>query len=87
MDYDGQTFTGVTTSQLNTQFRFKSVDLSNGDVTDLTPNWTHYGKSQDGKNGALISVLDQDLMYGVFSPQLYMERSLHLRVKSHSHLV
>ena len=36
------------TSQLNSQFRYKLVDLSNGDVTDLTPNWTHYGKSQDG---------------------------------------
>ena len=39
---------GVTTSQLNSQFRYKLVDLSTGDVTDLTPNWTHYGKSQDG---------------------------------------
>ena len=38
----------VSTSQLNSQFRYKLVDLSNGDVTDLTPNWTHYGKSQDG---------------------------------------
>ena len=48
-DHDGQRFgTGVTTSQLNSQFRYKLVDLSNGDVTDLTPNWTHYGKNQDG---------------------------------------
>ena len=64
-DHDGQRFgTGVTTSQLNSQFRYKVVDLSSGDVTDLTPNWTHYGKSQDG-NGA--SRVFSRLMYGALA--------------------
>ena len=64
-DYDGQRFaTGVTTSQLNSQFRYKLVDLSNGDVTDLTPNWTHYGKSQDGNGDSVVS---SRLMYGAIA--------------------
>ena len=55
MDFDGQRFaTGVTTSQLNSQFRYKVVDLSTGGVTDLTPNWTHYGKSQDGNGDSRV---------------------------------
>ena len=65
MDYDGQRFaTGVTTSQLNSQFRYKVVDLSNGDVTDLTPNWTHYGKSQDGNGDSRVY---SRLMYGALA--------------------
>jgi len=64
-DHDGQRFgTGVSTSQLNSQFRYKLVDLSNGDVTDLTPNWTHYGKSQDG-NGD--SRMYGRIMYGALT--------------------
>ena len=66
-DHDGQRFgTGVTTSQLNSQFRYKLVDLSNGDVTDLTPNWTHYGKSQDG-NIFTGSRVYSKLMYGALA--------------------
>ena len=65
MDYDGQRFgTGVSTSQLNSQFRYKVVDLSNGDVTDLTPNWTHYGKSQDGNGDSRVW---GRLMYGALA--------------------
>ena len=65
MDYDGQRFaTGVTTSQLNSQFRYKVVDLSSGDVTDLTPNWTHYGKSQDGNGDSRVY---SRLMYGAIA--------------------
>jgi hypothetical protein len=64
-DHDGQRFgTGVTTSQLNSQFRYKVVDLSTGDVTDLTPNWTHYGKSQDGRDS---SDVNGRLMYGALA--------------------
>ena len=55
MDFDGQRFgTGVSTSQLNSQFRYKVVDLSSGDVTDLTPNWTHYGKSQEANGDSRV---------------------------------
>ena len=54
-DHDGQRFgTGVTTSQLNSQFRYKVVDLSTGDVTTLTPNWTHYGKSQEANGDSRV---------------------------------
>ena len=54
-DHDGQRFgTGVSTSQLNSQFRYKVVDLSTGDVTDLTPNWTHYGKSQEANGDSRV---------------------------------
>ena len=61
-DHDGQRFgTGVSTSQLNSQFRYKLVDLSTGAVTNLTPNWTHYGKSQDGN---LDSRVYSKIMYG-----------------------
>ncbi len=64
-DFDGQRFaTGVTTSQLNSQFRYKVVDLSNGDVTDLTPNWTHYGKSQNGNGDSRVY---SRLMYGALA--------------------
>ena len=64
-DFDGQRFaTGVTTSQLNSQFRYKVVDLSNGDVTDLTPNWTHYGKSQNGNSDSRVY---SRLMYGALA--------------------
>ena len=64
-DFDGQRFgTGVTTSQLNSQFRYKVVDLSSGDVTDLTPNWTHYGKSQDGNGDSRVA---GRLMYGALA--------------------
>ena len=73
MDFDGQTFNvGVTSTNLNTQFRFKSVDLSDGTVTDLTPNWTHTGSKQSGlttKNGALISDVGSRLNYGCLQPQ------------------
>ena len=66
-DHDGQRFgTGVSTSQLNSQFRYKLVDLSNGDVTDLTPNWTHYGKSQDG-NVFVGSRVYSKIMYGALA--------------------
>ena len=69
-DHDGQRFaTGVTTSQLNSQFRYKVVDLSTGDVTDLTPNWTHYGKSQDG-NGDSSDVYSR-IMYGALAGSEY----------------
>ncbi|QCW23022.1 putative carbohydrate-binding module [Synechococcus phage S-B05] len=65
MDFDGQRFgTGVSTSQLNSQFRYKVVDLSSGDVTDLTPNWTHYGKSQDGNGDSRVY---SRLMYGALA--------------------
>ena len=65
MDFDGQRFgAGVSTSQLNSQFRYKVVDLSNGDVTDLTPNWTHYGKSQDGDGDSRVF---SRLMYGALA--------------------
>ena len=64
-DHDGQRFaTGVTTSQLNSQFRYKLVDLSNGDVTDLTPNWTHYGKSQNGNGDSRVY---SRVMYGALA--------------------
>ena len=64
-DHDGQRFgTGVSTSQLNSQFRYKVVDLSSGDVTDLTPNWTHYGKSQDGNGDSRVY---SRLMYGALA--------------------
>ena len=64
-DFDGQRFgTGITTSQLNSQFRYKLVDLSNGDVTDLTPNWTHYGKSQNGNGDSRVY---GRLMYGALA--------------------
>ena len=66
-DHDGQRFgTGVTTSQSNSQFRYKLVDLSNGDVTDLTPKLTHYGKSQDG-NVFTGSRVYSKLMYGALA--------------------
>ena len=65
MDFDGQRFgAGVSTSQLNSQFRYKVVDLSNGAVTDLTPNWTHYGKSQDGNGDSRVY---GRLMYGALA--------------------
>jgi len=64
-DHDGQRFgTGVSTSQLNSQFRYKLVDLSTGGVTDLTPNWTHYGKSQDGNGDSRVY---SNLMYGALA--------------------
>ena len=64
-DHDGQRFgTGVSTSQLNSQFRYKVVDLSSGDVTDLTPNWTHYGKSQDGNGDSRVF---GRIMYGALA--------------------
>ena len=73
MDFDGQTFNvGCTTSNLNTQFRFKSVDLSSGTVTDLTPTWTHTGAKQSGlttKNSALTSDVGSRLNYGCLQPQ------------------
>ncbi len=54
-DHDGQRFgTGVSTSQLNSQFRYKVVDLSTGAVTTLTPNWTHYGKSQEANGDSRV---------------------------------
>ena len=73
-DHDGQRFgTGVSTSQLNSQFRYKLVDLSNGDVTDLTPNWTHYGKSQDGS-----SVYGR-IIYGALAGDSTAEEDVHYR--------
>ena len=73
MDFDGQTFNvGVTSTNLNTQFRFKSVDLSSGTVTDLTPTWTHTGSKQSGlttKNSALTSDVGSRLNYGCLQPR------------------
>ena len=76
-DHDGQRFgTGVSTSQLNSQFRYKLVDLSNGDVTDLTPNWTHYGKSQDGNGDSRVY---SKLMYGLAGSDTSSESYIKLR--------
>ena len=73
MDFDGQTFNvGCTASDLNTQFRFKSVDLSAGTVTDLTPTWTHTGSKQSGfttKNTALTDNVGSRLNYGCLQPR------------------
>ena len=52
MDYDGQRYgPGITTAQLNSEFRFKMVNLHTAAVTDLTPNWTHVGFAQSITQG------------------------------------